>query len=192
MKRIVVLLALLGMACGAPAASVRNDGFETGDFINWQIDGEGWRVSPFFRDSFRGVYGAVNDVWTNGVAEYRVLRQEIKASAGKVYQASVWLRAVCVEGTESFLEIQFMNREGSVLKQFQSEHVTHDQDFKLMTAGEMTAPDGTDRVSVRGVVHIVTQPVIDTDYHVFDNFDFRPAVPASKLPLPPGPKRPAP
>lgn len=184
MRHLVAILVLLGAVLSVSAANVRNTGFEAGDFRDWQIDGEGWRVSPFFRDSHRGSFGAVNDVWTNGVAEYRVVRQEVKASAGKAYQASVWLRAVCVEGTESFLEIQFMDKGGAVLRQFQSEHVTHDQDYKLMTATNMVAPDGTDRVSVRGVVHIITQPVIDTDYHCFDDFDFRPAADALKVPAP--------
>lgn len=176
MKHLIAIAALLVFVSSAPAASLKNDGFETGDFIGWQPDGEGWRVSLFGRDSHRGIYGAVNDVWTNGVAEFRVLRQEIKASPGKAYQASVWIRGVCVESTESFLEIQFMDKTGTVLQQFQSEHVTRDQDFKLMVIDNMTAPDGTDRASVRSVVHIVTQPTIDTDYHVFDDFDFRPPV----------------
>ncbi len=173
MRLLAFAAFLLVAAAAAPAARLENDGFEMGNFNAWQIDAEGWRCSTFFRDSYRGVYAAVNDVWTNGVDEFRVIHQEIKVSAGKTYMAGVWLRAVCVEGTESFLEIQFLNKEGNVLQQHQSEHVTKDQEFRFMAVTNMVAPEGTEKVSVRGVVHLITPPMDNIDYHIFDNFDFR-------------------
>ena len=174
MKRWVVIAALLAVVTSAPAAKLKNSGFETGSWQDWQCDGEGWRMSNYGRDSRRGIYGAVNDVWTNASTEFRVLHQRVKAQPGKVYKASVELRAVCVEGSESFLEIQFMDKNGSVLQQFQSDHVKRDQEFKQVIVRGMTAPQGTYQVSIRGVVFLYSLPVQNTDFHVFDNFDFRP------------------
>jgi hypothetical protein len=182
MRHLILIAVLLGFASSAPAARLQNEGFESGDFISWQSDGEGWRVSSYGRDSLRGIYGAVNDVWTNGSSEYRVVHQEIKASPGKMYRATVWVRLVCVEGTEAFLEVQFMDRGGAVLKQLQSPRVSRDQEYRLLVIDKMIAPEGTETVSVRGVAHLVTQPVKDTDYVVFDNFDFRQVVGGEPLP----------
>ena len=173
MRHLAAIAVLLASAAFASAARLQNEGFESGDFINWQCDGEGWRVSSYGRDSLRGIYGAVNDVWTNGSSEYRVVHQKIKVSSGKMYRATVWVRTVCVEGTEAFLEVQFMDRGGAVLKQLQSPRVARDQEYRLLVLDKMVAPEGTETVSVRGVAHLVTQPVKDTDYVVFDNFDLR-------------------
>lgn len=182
MRRFILIVFLLASADGAQAARLQNPGFETADFLNWQADGEGWRVSSYARDSRRGIYSAVNDVWTNGSSEYRVVRQEIKASPGKMYRASVWIRAVCLEGSEGFFEVQFMDRGGSILKQYQSPRVTRDQDFKWVILDKMIAPEGTERASIRGVAHLVTQPVHDTDYLIFDDFDFRQVTGGEPLP----------
>ena len=182
MRYLAAIAILLASTSLASAARLQNEGFESGDFINWQCDGEGWRVSSYGRDSLRGIYGAVNDVWTNGSSEYRVVHQEIKVSPGKMYRATVWVRLVCVEGTEAFLEVQFKDRSGTVLKQLQSPRVAKDQDFKLMFLDKMVAPEGAETVSVRGVAHLVTQPVQNTDYVVFDNFDFRQVVGGEPLP----------
>ena len=174
MKRWAVIAAFFALVACAPAAKVKNGGFETGNWQDWQCDGEGWRMSNYGRDSRRGIYGAVNDVWTNASSEFRVLHQEIKAIPGRTYKASVELRTVCLEGSESFLEIQFLDKHGAVLKQFQTAHVKKDQEFTLMSINGMVAPEGTDRVSIRGVAVLLTLPVQNMDYHVFDNFDFRP------------------
>jgi hypothetical protein len=174
MKTLACITALLLVGgASASAAGLKNDGFETGDFTAWQIGGEGWRASSYGRDSRRGTYGAVNDVWTNGADEFRIVNQEIKVKPSQTYQAGVWLRTVCIEDTESFLEIQFLDKYGKVLTQFQSTHVKKDQDFTFMSIDKMAAPDETAIASIRGVVHIVTQPINSTDYHVFDDFEFR-------------------
>jgi hypothetical protein len=182
MRYLAAIALFLSAAATAGAARLQNEGFESSDFTAWQCDGEGWRVSSYGRDSLRGVYGAVNDVWTNGSSEYRVVHQEIKASAGKMYRATVWLRAVCLEGAEGFLEVQFMDRGGSVIKQLQSPRVARDQEFRLLILDKMVAPEGTETVSIRGVAHLVTQPVKNTDYLVFDNFDFRQVTGSEPLP----------
>ena len=184
MKRWGIIAILLAAAVCAPAARVKNSGFESGDWTDWQCDGEGWRMSNYGRDSRRGIYGAVNDVWTNAASEFRVLHQEIKALPGRTYKASVELRTVCLEGSESCLEVQFLDKKGNVLSQYQSAHIKKDQEFTPMVISGMVAPEGTDRASIRGVAVLLTLPVQNTDFHVFDNFDFRPDpgpdLPASK------------
>ena len=182
MRYIFLIVVFLGLALPASAARLQNEGFESGDASLWLCDGEGWRISSYSKDSYRGIYGAVNDVWTNGVSEYRVVHQEMDVKPGKVYRASVWVRAVCVEGSESFLEIQFMDRSGTILKQLQSSRVKRDQEYTQIVIDRITVPEHTDRVSIRGVVHLVTQPVKDTDYHVFDDFDFRQVTGPEALP----------
>lgn len=172
MRRIAFLL--LVAALQAPAASLVNSGFESGDFTGWQFYGQGWRISTWGKDSRRGIYGVVNDVMTNNAAdEYRVVVQEIRASPGKTYAGSVWARAVCLEAAESFLEIQFFSKDGTMLQQFQSPHITKDQDFQYLSISNMVAPEGTHRAGVRGVVHILGIPEQNTDFLIFDNFDFR-------------------
>ena len=68
------------------------------------------------------------------------------------------------------------------MKQLQSPRVIRDQEYKLLFIDKMVAPEGAESVSVRGVAHLVTQPVKDTDYVVFDNFDFRQVVGGEPLP----------
>lgn len=182
MRHLILIAALFGLAASASAARLQNEGFETGDWTGWQADGEGWRVSSFGKDSLRGIYGAVNDVWTNGSSEYRVVHQEIKASPGKMYRATVWVRTVCMEGSEAFLEVQFKGRSNDVLAQFQSRRLDKDQDFTLLYIDKMAAPEGTETVSVRGVARLVTLPVQNIDYIIFDNFNFRQVVGGEPLP----------
>lgn len=180
MRHLLAIAALLASAATAPAAALKNDGFETGDFGGWMFFGEGWRVSSYSKDSHRGMYGAVNDAWTNGMDGFRVVYQEVKASAGKVYRAEVWHRTVCLESSESFLEVQFLSRGGEILRQYQSEHVKGNREFAVLAIEKMVAPDHTERASIRGVVNVLTVPVVNTDYHIFDNFDFRVVTPADE------------
>ena len=170
---VVVLLWGVAFLPGAQAARLLNPGFETGTFDGWLIAGQDWRVSTWHEDQRRGAYGAVTDVFTNGVSdEYRIVFQEIKASSGKSYQASVWIRTVCLETTECFLEVQFMKKNGEVLQQFQSAPVKKDQEFSQTVIPCMLAPEGTEKACVRGVVHILSEPIVNTDWLIFDNFDF--------------------
>ena len=172
-KKLVAMMALFAVVQVASAATLKNDGFETGGFNEWQMAGDGWRISAFKPDAYRGRYGAVNDVPIGGGGEYRIIHQTIKCAPGKTYEAGVWVRAVSVENTESFLEIQFLDKEGAVLKQFQSRRVKADQDFVLLTIENALAPDKTSAVSVRGIVYVSKPPELDPDFHVFDNFNFR-------------------
>lgn len=172
-KELVVAMALCAVVQAASGAALKNDGFETGGFDAWQMAGDGWRISGFKPDAYRGKYGAVNDVPVGGGGEYRIIHQTIKCAPGKTYEAGVWVRAVSVEGTESFIEIQFLDKGGAVLKQYQSRRVKEDQGFTLLTIENALAPDKTYAVSVRGVVHVSKPPEVDPDFHIFDDFDFR-------------------
>ena len=154
---------MLSAATAASAANLKNEGFETGDFSLWAISGEGWRVSPQKDDSYKGKFGAVNDVGVGGGDEYRIVSQQIKVQAGKKYELSVWVRTACIEDTECFLEVQFLDKEGAVLRQFQSKHIIGDQEFTLLTIENMVAPDKSSSVSVRGVVHVLSPPVDNID-----------------------------
>lgn len=175
MKRAAALVAMvLGAAAGSHAAGLRNDGFESSDFTGWEIYGNGWRVSPLSRDSHRGTYGAVNDVWTNSADQFRVVAQKIKVVPGKVYRAEVWIRAVCIEATESFLEVQFLDKDGGVLQQFQSTRVRAHHEYGPVAIERMKAPENAAWAGVRGVVEVILQPSMDTDFHVFDDFEFEP------------------
>ncbi|HBA85488.1 MAG TPA: hypothetical protein DCZ95_15485 [Verrucomicrobia bacterium] len=174
MKRFGIILSILVLAAPlTQAAKLINPGFETGSFQNWNVAGQDWRVSTWHDDQRRGAYGAVTDVFTNDVSdEFRVIAQELKASAGKSYRAEVWIRAVCTESTESFLEVQFLSKTGENLQQFQSTPVKKDQDFSPVSIPCMLAPEGTEKACIKGVVHILGMPVTNTDWHIFDNFRF--------------------
>ncbi len=157
---------------------VRNFSFDSFNFAYWLNDVTGWRVSDNPVDMHDGTYGAVNDVLTNELgAEYRVLRQQIPASPGEVFDASVYIKAVSVENSFSYLEVQFWNSAGTLIEpdgQFQSAHITADQEFTLATISDITAPAGTVTVSVRGVVAVVNTnyptAMVNADFHIFDDF----------------------
>ena len=170
---LAVMTVLVLGALPAFAAGPKNDSFETGDFADWQSAGSGWRVSAYKLDVYRGRYGAVNEVPIGGGDEFRIIHQQVKCAPGKTYEAGVWLRAVCIEQTESCLEIQFLDRDGKVLKQFQSRRIIGDQEFTLVTIEKALAPDKTSYASIRGVVHVIKPPETNADYHIFDNFTFR-------------------
>ncbi len=194
MRAIVLMFFALWMLppLAAKAAKLKNAGFETGDFSNWGTGGQDWRISTWKDDQRRGKYGAVTDVFTNDVTdEYRVVAQDIKASGGKPYTASAFIRAVCVESTESFLEVQFFDEHGNLLEQFQSERITRDQDFQKVAITNMLSPAGTSKASIKGVVRIKEMPKENTDFHVFDNFDFD-LLPDSSLRRRPLPAAPSP
>jgi len=170
-----MLAALLTTAaCAALAGGLNNAGFETGDFTGWQFFGQGWRISNYGRDSHRGIWGAVNDIVTNNVAdEYRVITQETKVTEGKTYSCGAWVRTVCIEAAECFLEVQFLTKQGEVLAQHNSPRITNSQEFTYLSISNMVAPERSARAGVRGVVHVLGTPVQNTDFLIFDSFDFR-------------------
>ena len=174
MKRLLFLAATFTLIALTTLAGLNNAGFETGDFTGWQFFGQGWRISNFGKDSHRGIWGAVNDIVTNNVAdEYRVITQEVKVSEDKTYMCGAWVRAVCIEVGECFLEVQFLSKQGEVLSQYNSIHITNSQEFTYLSISNMVPPERSARAGVRGVVHVLGTPVQNTDFLIFDSFDFR-------------------
>lgn len=174
MRRLHIFTTVFMLAACATLAGMNNAGFETGDFTGWQFFGQGWRISNYGRDSHRGIWGAVNDIVTNNVAdEYRVIAQEVKVSEAKTYTCGAWVRAVCMEAGEAFLEVQFLSKQGEVLSQHNSAHITNSQEFTYLSISNMVAPERSALAGIRGVVHILGTPERDTDFLIFDSFDFR-------------------
>jgi len=172
-KSGITILWLMLAAWPVLAAKLVNPSFETGTWQGWNVAGANWRISTWKADQRRGMYGVVTDIFTNDAGdEFRLIYQEVKASPGRGYNAKTYIRGVCVESSESFLEVQFLDKKGAVLAQYRSPGVTNDQDFTLTTITNMIAPPDTEKASIRGVVFVREPPRINTDFHVFDNFDF--------------------
>jgi len=154
-----------------PFIPLENPGFEAGDLTNWGNFGQGWRTNGG-DDAHHGSWGAVNDVLTNQVDEWRGLYQNLAVKAGLNYYAGVDIRTVNLESSESWLEIQWLNDSGGIISQLNTTHVTNDQAFTRYSLDNITAPANTVTASVRGIVHMLSAPSGDTDFHIFDDFYF--------------------
>lgn len=155
----------------AQDATEENWGFETGDFSSWTVFGPGWRVSTG-DDAFSWTYGAVNDVLTTDTDEWRGIFQEVPVIQGKKYSAGVYIRALNVESSQSWMELQWLDAIGTTISQFQTEPVTRDQPFRLSSMHDLVAPRGAVSASVRGVVQMLSPPSAEPDFHAFDEFYF--------------------
>jgi len=154
-----------------PFAPLNNPGFETGTLTNWGSFGQGWRTGGG-EDAHHGSWGAVNDVLTNHVDEWRGIYQTVAVMAGLNYYTGVDIRAVNVESSESWLEIQWYNSSGGFISQLNTTHVDASQSFTLSKLDNIVAPANAVTASVRGIVHMLSAPSGDTDFHVFDDFYF--------------------
>lgn len=154
-----------------PHAPLENWGFESGSFSDWNTFGQGWRISTG-ADAYANVYGAVNDVLTTDVDEWRGLYQNLPVTAGLTYCAGVYIRAVAVESSESFLEIQWLNDAGAVISQQDSAAVSADQGYQLSSLHDIVAPAGAVTASVRAIVHMLGVPAASADFHIFDEAYF--------------------
>ncbi len=161
-----------GLSMRSHAAVLVNPGFETGDFTGWQQFGQGWRVSDFPGDAQAGAYGAVNDVLNDHVDEWRGIYQNLPAQAGQVFFGGVWIRAIGLQDSVSWFELQFLDINNQVIAQYQSAHVAADQPFTFMGITNTVAPAGTTIVSVRGIVHMPSAPTPGPSFHIFDQFEF--------------------
>lgn len=150
---------------------LNNWGFETGNFSGWSTFGQGWRTSTG-ADAFTFTYGAVNDVLTTDVDEWRGVFQNIPVREGLTYAAGVYIRAVGVESSESWLELQWLDGSGGVISQQSTPAITADQPFLLSSLHNLIAPAGAVTASVRGIVHMISAPVDGPDFHIFDEFYF--------------------
>jgi hypothetical protein len=166
-KFIIVAAVIVG-AWNQAYPDLINSGFEMGNFTGWSLFGQGWRISGG-ADAYAGSYGVVNDVQGSDVDEWRGIFQEIPITPNDEYVFSVYIRAVNVESSASWLEVRWLDTSGGIIQQLQSPSVTADQPFTLaqITA---TAPANAATASVRGIVRMISPPSENTDFHIFDNF----------------------
>jgi hypothetical protein len=158
-----------------PNSLLQNRGFESGDFAGMNTFGQGWRIGVGSDADGYG-RGAVNDVLTVDVDTWRGVYQNIAVEAGGHYAAWVMIRAVGVESSSSWLEIQWLNELGQVLSQETSPTVVADQSFTPAMLPELVAPAGAVTASVRGIVFMSASPAGGADFHIFDSFSFIPRV----------------
>lgn len=170
-RLITTIIGATLMATSVQAELLANRSFEAGDFTGWSQFGPGWRTSGG-ADARTGDFGAVLDVQTNDVDNYRGLFQNVPVIAGETYSVSVSIRAQNVESSESWLELQWLDTSGTVLGQQQTAHVAADQAFTPSTLSALLAPAGAVTASVRGIVHMFSAPVTNTNFHIFDDFTF--------------------
>ncbi len=169
----VLVAVLAGALTLTGRADLINPGFETGDFTGWSTFGQGWRLGTG-GDANSGTYGAVDDVLTTDVDDWRGIYQEVSVVGGDTYNVSVYIRAVNVESSESWLELQWLDASHSVISQLQTAHVTADQSFTRMALDGVIAPVNAVGASVRGIVNMTSAPTGDNDFHIFDNFEVVP------------------
>lgn len=178
--RVVMAIAVLGVATGAMGNLLTNPGFEAGDSSGWVLfsESQNWRVTDWPGDQHSGTYGMVNDVLASGGDEWRGIYQMVSVVAGQNYDYFAYQRAAGVESdmSESFLELQWLNSSGGMIDQWQAAHVTVDQDWTLMGANNIMAPVGAVTASVRFIVHAMGTPA-DTDWHIADDFTFAASIP---------------
>jgi len=154
-------------------ADLINAGFETGDFTGWSTFGQGWRTSGG-GDANSGLFGVVNDVQDTDADNFRGIFQELPVVGGATYDFGVQIRAVNVESSESWLEVQWLDSSGGIINQLQSTHVTADQPFTWISIEDALAPVNAVTASVRGIVFMSATPAVNTDFHIFDDFSVVP------------------
>lgn len=174
------LLAAVWLAGGlACSADLINPGFETFGGDGWTYPGT-WGVGGSWRDggagdAHSGANGAVFDALDSLPGDgYYVLQQQLVASEGQLWTVSGWMKTVNLqnEGSESWMEVQFWDNTDSVIAggQYQSAHLTSNQDWTQMTLPDLLAPVGTASISVRGVVYIDPGGTSQAEFHLFDDF----------------------
>lgn len=171
-KRLLIATFWAGLALVATADLI-HPGFENGDLSNWATFGQGWRIGGG-GDAYSGSYGAVNDVQTSDGDNWRGIFQNVAVTEGGTYTAGVFIRAVNVENSTSWFELQWLDAGNSVIGQEQSSFVTSDQAFTFMGVTDVVAPVNAVSASIRGIVFMPSPPAGDTDYHIFDDFSIVP------------------
>ena len=171
-RLLCLAVALMATATVASANIISNPGFESGDLTDWSTFGLGWRTAAG-ADALSGTYGLVCDVLDSQTGEnWRGVYQNVSVTAGTTYSAGVFIRAVSVDVSSSWLELQWLDSENNVISQLQSISVASDQAFTYMTVGAAVAPAGAVQASVRGIVNMTTLPAAgNSDFHIFDDFN---------------------
>lgn len=152
-----------------PDSGLTNPGFES-DFSDWNTFGQGWRIGGG-GDARSGGKGAVNDVLASDSDNFRGVFQNVPVAAGWNYRASVYIKGVSLQTSESWLEIQWLNSGGGLVSQDKSSNITADQGFVFLELNSLAAPAGAVTASVRAIVQMLSVPV-DSDFHIVDDFNF--------------------
>lgn len=157
-----------------PTGPIVNASFETADLSGWEIFGPSWRTSSF-GDNHWGLYGAVNDVLPSHTIsdEWRGIYQNNPVAPGERYSVAVSIRALSVDTSSSWLEVQWLDASMQVIQQLQTAPVTADQPFRRSTLNDLVAPPGTAWMSARVIVRMNAPPP-DPDFHIFDDFIVQP------------------
>ncbi|MFH1183693.1 MAG: glucoamylase family protein [Chloroflexota bacterium] len=165
------LLVMLTSVSGFAANMLVNPGLETADSAGWAAWGFGWRLGSA-SDAYSGAFGLVDDVLPSDPPSesWRGFNQNFPISSGEVFTPSAYIRAVAIESSEAWLEVQFLNAANAVLSQYQSVHVTADQPFTPATVNSVTSPPNAVTISVRAIVHMSAPPTNDPDFFIFDDF----------------------
>jgi hypothetical protein len=170
-----------------------NPGFEN-DFTNWSPTvGDPapqmnvWRISTWSGDqrtpdsTKAAVLDVKSTVDAGGGSYWNLLAQVAPVTAGESYNVSAWEKTAGLAGhSESWVEVQFLASDNSILRQYQSAHVSTDQAFTQMNVTDLgnlnlLAPSGAVSVRVQAVVEQKSaEPFGNTEYHVFDDFSLTP------------------
>lgn len=170
----VCMMAAAGRAWAQDENLLQNPGLESGDFGDWTFFGQGWRVSNFVgensRDMHDGAFGVLNEIAPTDGDEWRGLQQVVHVKPGRHYQFGAWVRVAQVGRSQSYLEIQFLDKQSNVIEQAQSAPLTYDQEFSWVCIEDAEAPQGCRSAAVRAVVQMLGTPERDIGYHMFDDF----------------------
>ena len=105
---------------------------------------------------------------------WKVFYQELDASEGQVWDVGCYIKTAGLETpakSSSWLELQFKNSVGGdVGGNSKSAIVSANQDWTEVMANGYTAPSGTAKIAIRGVVYVEVDDPAGYEFHVFDDF----------------------
>jgi hypothetical protein len=173
--KVITGCAVLLMAAVASANLLTNPGFEADNSLT------GWNQTDWYvgtgADAHSGSNGAAYWVPADRLSgEYYVAAQSVSVTSGLTYNASMWLRTVSFNASESFMEVVFQDGAGSWIGQTNTIPVTGVTAYNQYLLNGLVAPAGAVTAMVRAVVH-TTGATTDNAWHTFDDFNFDAVIP---------------
>lgn len=160
-----VLVAAMASTLAIPAqAALTNAGFETGDLTGWNPFGDTIAVST--DDPFAGTYHAdlsADDPGDN----YAGMYQDQAASAGELWEATIWARLVASPGGSAIIRLKLEFITGSGTVQIDDALLTTVSGSYSQLVASGVAPDTTTAVRITPVVEL--NGAIGTIQGYFDN-----------------------